>query len=252
MSNSDAGYTLRLQAPIRAFTARNLQDFAECPRKFMLSHFATRRGGHEFLGGPGMLGRAVRGALLCMYAVADPAAFGLEALLEAFEEGWEPALCADSLEQETLHKDGIRMLERHHESPLDLPGPLDTDVRFEQTIGEYSFVAVADIVSKSPATVVRITTSRRPVSAGELTGDISWGLLALVATQAMGGEVTCVMADMRKNRRVCFTLEDQQRERIQQRVTALAKRIRGEQQFAPIKGKQCRWCRSRRECPAWR
>ena len=40
---------------------------------------------------------------------------------------------------------------------------------------------LADIIAVAPPRVARFTTSRRPPSPGELTDNLSWGLLCLLA-----------------------------------------------------------------------
>lgn len=252
MAESNTGYIIAPEPPAGPLTARNIEDFVECPRKYLLSHFSTRAHTREFIGGPAALHRAVRAALLDMYAVPEPRQYPLEALLAGFEENWDGAACADSREEEDLHRDGIAMLARHHEEPLPVGGEVSTDLRLEHDIAGHVFVAVADVVASEPPTLVRFTTSRRPPSPGELQDDLSWALLHLLGLRHFApAEPVCVMADLRKGRQVAYALDASARARVEARLTASARRIRGEREFAAITGRHCRWCRSRRECPAW-
>ena len=252
MADANTGYVIAPEPPAGPLTARNLEDFVECPRKYLLSHFSTRAHTREFIGGPAALHRAVRAALLGMYAVADPTRHPLEALLAAFEEVWDGAACADSREEEDLHRDGIAILTRHHGEPLTLCGETLTDLRLEESIGGHVFVAVADVVGSEPPTLVRFTTSRRPPSPGELPDDLSWALLYLLGLRRFASEQpVCVMADLRRGRQVSYALDAPARARVEARLGALAGRIRGEREFPTMTGRHCRWCHSRRECPAW-
>lgn len=258
MTQPDAGYMPVQRPPEVALTARNLEDFILCPRKYLLSYFFGRRQTAEFIGGPAALHRAVRGALLQMYAARRSGACPLDVLLEAFEGLWDGSLCRDSKEEEDLHRQGILMLKRHWEQPLEPAGDgWEVDVRIEQEIGGRRFVAVADLAVIGSPRLVRFTTSRRPPSPGQLPDSLSWGLLYLVGSgwvEAAGApvdELVCVMADLRRGRRVEYALDEKQRARLEARVTGLAGRIRREREFPPATGKHCRWCRSRRDCPAW-
>lgn len=276
MTEPTAGYVLTPEPPSGPLTARNLEDFAQCPRKYLLSFFSTRARTQQFIGGPAALHRAVRSALLEMYATGGPGAYALDKMVEAFEESWDGSACKDSKEEEDLHRDGVLMLQRHAQRPLQLGGPgssaasephstgreparatksveVQTDLRLEGDIGGHLLVAVADLAVPDPPRVVRFTTSRRPPSPGELPKDLSWGLLYLLGLRHFEDEdLVCVMADLRKGREIEFALDAAQCSRLEARISGLADRIRQEREFPAVTGKQCRWCRSRRECPAWR
>ena len=252
MTQAGSGYTIAPRPPEGPLTARNLEDFTQCPRKFLLSHFSTRGHTQEFIGGPAALHRAVRAALVSMYSSPHPAECSLEALLETFEQHWDGSVCRDSREEEDLHRDGIAMLTRHHQEPIALDGERHADVRLEAEVGGHTLVAVADVTASAPPVLVRLTTARRPPVPGELPTDLSWGLLWLAGRGRFGDTPhQAVMVDLRKGRQVAYSLEEREQADLEARITDLAGRIRREREFTPVTGKYCRWCRSRRECPAW-
>jgi len=114
------------------------------------------------------------------------------------------------------------------------------------------FVAVADLLGTEPAQVVRFSTSRRPLSAGRLPADLSWGLLWLLGAEALGTDaVTGVLWDLRRARAVEYALDAGARVELVRRLSAGARAIRAEREFETRKGQHCRWCRSRLQCPAW-
>lgn len=242
----------QLDAPAGPLTARQVEDFAQCPCKYLLAAFATRQQTREFLGGPAALGQAVRAAMMMLYGAGGPAQVALEHVLRTFEEHWQGSECKDSREEEDLHRHGLRMLEAHYESPLALSARAQTELRFEGEIGGHRFVATADIVEPGAHTVIRFTTSRRPPSGAQAAEDLSWGLLLLLASEALGGEVAGQIVVLRTGERIEVTPDDQARRTVAERLISAARRIRRETRFEPVTGKHCRWCRSRRDCPAWR
>jgi len=251
MVESSEGYVLQPAALQGPLTARNLEDFALCPRKYLLSHFVPRGEARAFVGGPAALHRAVRAALMEAYAAGGPEAFGLARLQAAFAQNWDGSCCRDSLEEERLQREGLRMLAQHLQSPV-MGADLRADVRLEADLEGQAFVAVADVLGTDPPQVVRFSTSRRPPSPGELPEDLSWGLLWLLATEALGRQdVTGVLWDLRRERRVEYTLDGPGRDELRRRLLAGARAIRSERAFEPRKGQHCRWCRSRLQCPAW-
>lgn len=257
MTEPTEGYLLAPPPPPEApLTARNLEDYEECPRKYLLSHFATRAETRDFSGGPAALHRAVRTALLEMYKAGGPEVLGLPALLESFEGTWDGSLCKDSREEEDLRRDGLRMLEQHWSEPLSVTSTLSVDLRLEAELSGHRLVAVADLLigQGSPLPqVVRLTTSRRPPSPGELIGGFSWGLLYLLAARHLGGtDVQGLMVDLRRGRQVTYALSSLEQEDLVRRLAAVAGQIRRDQTFVAKKGGRCRWCRSRGDCPAWR
>lgn len=258
MTEASTGYIIEQQPPDAPLTARNLEDFAQCPRKYLLSFFSGHARTSAFIGGPAALHRAVRAALLDLYAAGGAAVYALEDLLQAFEAAWDGALCKDSREEEDLHRQALLMLTEHWRSPLDIGSDVQADLRLEERIGAHSFVAVADLATSRPPRALRFTTSRRPPSPGELPQSLSWGVLYLLGLRrladrdATGEDFACVMVDLRGGREAPFSLDDDQRTNLEGRLTDVADRIRREREFPPITGKQCRWCRSRSDCPARR
>ncbi len=253
MSNSSDGYILDTETPTGPLSARNLQDYAQCPRKYLLSALATRAQTRRHIGGPAALHRAVRTALVEMYSAGEPAAYSLDALLAAYEEAWDGSACKDSREEDDLHRDGVRILTAQHSEPLPLTGPVTTDVRLEYEIDGNAVVAVADVIADEPPRAYRFVTSRRPPSQEAMAKDLSWALLALLAGRhTENPDAECILVDLRKSCTVPFSLDADQRARHEARIVSLAGRIRRDRKFEAIKGRECRWCRSRRECPAWR
>jgi len=122
----------------------------------------------------------------------------------------------------------------------------------EADIGGQRFAAVADVLCTGPAQAVRLTTSRRPPSPGELREDISWVLLYLLGQRAAGRDTVGVMMDLRGGRRLEYSLAADEVSRMEARLPAIAGSIRREREYRPQKGKHCRWCRSRSDCPAWK
>lgn len=251
MAEGGDGYVLQPEALQGPLTARNLEDFALCPRKYLLSHFVPRGEARAFVGGPAALHRAVRAALMEAYAAGGPKAFGPDRLRAAFARNWDGSCCRDSLEEEQLQRDGLRMLDQHLQEPV-VGEDLRVDMRLEAELDGQRFVAVADLLGSKPAQVVRFSTARRPPSPGQLREDLSWGLLWLVGREALGGDsLTGVLWDLRNARRVEYALDAATREELIRRLTAGARAIRGEHEFETRKGQHCRWCRSRLQCPAW-
>lgn len=273
MPSDDLGYVLSRSVPEGPLTARNLADYVQCPRKFMLSFFSTPADTGQFIGGPAVLHRAVRAALIGFYATeagrrggaeeegdGQRQGVGLESptyagayadVARAFEEHWDGSLCKDSKEEEDLHRDGLLMLQRHLEEFRAPAARWRCDARMEAELHGHRFVAVADVACEEPTRFMRFCTSRRPPSLAELHEDLSWVLLYLVG-RAQGDEATiATMVDLRRARPVDYSLEPEERERMAARIAAIAGRVRQEREFPPVKSKQCRWCRSRAQCPLW-
>jgi hypothetical protein len=247
MSDATAGYVLEPEAPQGPLTARNLEDFDQCPRKYLLSFLVPRAEGTRFVGAAAALHRAVRDALLEQHAVGG----GSEATLrEAFARHFDGSACRDSREEEDTRRDGLRMMEAQASQPLLPPGRCD--VRLELPLGGHVFVAVADVLSPEPPGVFRLVTARRPPSPGELVDRLSPALLWLAAAGALGDAVTAHVVDLRQGRLLSYRLEAAERGALSARLVSLADRLRREREFAANRGAHCRWCRSQPECPAWK
>lgn len=248
----------RLPAEFRQqpLTARMLDDFSLCPRKFLLSFFATEQDERRLRGGPAMLHQAVRQTLLALYQMGGPAQRPLEELHRHFVQHWDGRRCADALEEQQLHRAGHEMLERYH---TDCQGDHRTlvahDLRLTATVARQEVVAVADLVLQGAGAdldVIRFVTSRRPLSGSELAEDTSAQLLWLLAREHFGGSpVRAWYHALRQGRAREVVLDPAQAGRLQDELAARIGRIHREEEFAPRKGSYCRWCRSRARCPLW-
>lgn len=238
-------------------TARMLDDFATCPRKFLLSFFTSREAERHFRGGTAALHQAVRGAILDFHGLGSPGQAPLQALLDGFEAHWDGSLCTDALEEEQLHAQGQRMLRDYHEDHATAVTVLGTDVRLEGVLAEQRFVAVADLVLSPAAGQVhyqRLTTSRSPLGPAELAKDISAQLLWLLAHhQPTEAPITVTVSyyALRKRKEYEVVLTPEEADYCRREVISRVARIHRDVAFTPQKGKHCRWCRSRARCPAW-
>ena len=252
MTDEAIGYVLGQQVPDTPLTGRNMEDFVLCPRKYLLSSFASRARTQERLGGPAALHLAVRSALLEAYR-ALPARLPANALVAAFEAAWDGTACRDSKEEEDLHRDGLRMVQEHHAQPAAVEGAVQVDVRLEGELEGFRFVAVADVLAVTPPVALRFVTSRKPPPQAQLVEEPGWRLLYLLARERPGAAGTVgTMADLRHGKLVQFALDPAQRGLAVAELTRVAGRIRTERAFGPNRGTHCRWCRSRSDCPAWR
>jgi hypothetical protein len=248
-------------------TARLLEDYAVCARKFLLSFFVSREEEHRFRGGPAALHQAVRQALLDCYNQGGPAACEPQTLLDGFEAHWQGELCADTLEEEQLHEQGRRMLADYHaDHCADEIEVLATDQRLEATLGDQAFVAVADVVLQprgagvpsatlsaveGPALqVIRFITSRRPASEDELAEDLSAQLLWLLAREHYDDPHILYYA-LRQRRAREVVLDPDRAAYLRRDLASRAARLYREREFTPVKGPYCRWCRVRNRCPLW-
>lgn len=237
-------------------TARLLDDFALCPRKFLLSFFTTREQEHRFRGGPAALHQAVRQALVEWYNLGGPGQATLQNLLDAFESNWQGNLCTDSLEEEQLHEAGLLMLTEYYvDHEHDRVPIIGTDLRITGNIGDQAFVATADVVlgSEECRDLYRFATSRHPLTGGELAKDVSAQVLWLLAHDTYAGEsdVRIWYYALRSRRGYQADLDDDTAAHVRHELASRVARILRERDFEPQKGKHCRWCRSRSRCPAW-
>lgn len=239
-------------------TARMLDDFAVCPRKFLLSFFTTREDERRFRGGSAALHEAVRTAIVGFHKLGAPAQAPLQALLEAFESAWDGSLCADGLEEKQYHAQGQRMLRDYCDDLVANPVRLlGTDVRLEGQLSEQVFVAVADLLlSPAPGQITcqRLVTSRSPLGTVQLAQDLSAQLLWLLAHGHPFGEPAAVTVSyyaLRKRKAHAVVLTPEAAEQARHEIVSRVARLHRETDFAPHKGKPCRWCRSRARCPAW-
>ena len=237
-------------------TARTLEDYALCPRKFLLSFFVGREEEHRFRGGPAALHQAGRQALMDCYNLGGPARCEPQVLLDSFEAHWQGELCADSLEEEQLHEQGPQMLRDYHaDHCADDVEVVATDQRLEAMIGDQAFLAVADVVLRtagvSPALqIIRFVTSRRPASEEELTEDLSAQLLWLLAREHYDDPEVLFHA-LRQRRAREVVLAPDREAYLRRDLASRAARLYREREFTPVKGKYCRWCRVGKRCPLW-
>lgn len=244
-----------LDLPERPFTARNIADYVECPQKFLLSWFVPREETRRFLGGPATLHQALRQALIDCYRMGGPAAVSTDRVLAVFEEAFDGSACADSLEEERLHRQGVSMLrdylERHDQESREV---LDVDLRMEISLGDHRFVAVADLVIRENdggINALRWMSARRPPSPGEIAESPGWGLLYACAEQHFAGEdVSVTMYSLRQRKGCRVRFRSDVLGGLLLRLTRVADRIRVATDFPPQPGQHCRWCRARSRCPA--
>jgi len=247
-------FTTYRESPRRPLTARNLEDYALCPQKYLLSFFQPPRETGRALGGPVALHQAVRAALIEGDRAGGAAAVPLERLLGWFGQHWDGACCADSLEEEQLERQGREMLRRYQEAHPDQPPALAVDLRLLAEIGGHEFVAVADRVEEQPdgtLLLLRYKTTRRPPGPSELAADLSAGLLWLLGEQHFGRPARVGISALRRGRILLADFPPGAREALERRLIAEAERLRQARDYPTRKGSHCRACRSRRQCPAW-
>ncbi len=240
----------------RRLTARNLEDFRLCPQKYLLSLSIRPADTRKFIGGPAVLHRATRAALVECYRNGGPQELALATLLESFEENWEGRLCADSLEESQLHARGIEMLTHYYQAHHDQPNQtIAVGLRLSGEIEGHEFVAVADRVDQDESgliTLLRYKSGSSPPGAKTLAKDISAGLLLLLGSMHYAPQ-QCQSAiyALRRGRLTVADIDEVQRTRLRQQVVALAAQAHCAQEFPTNQGQHCRWCRSRADCPAW-
>lgn len=243
----------------RPLTARQLEDFARCPHKFLLSQFIQRQDTRRFLGGPAALHHALRTAIVQFYQQRGSVQNAENVLLDLFEDAWDGSLCSDSMEEEGLHRQGRQIVaefagdwvsQRHQ--------VLHTDLQLTGKLGGGVFSAVADLVfgpdeGSSPVQVVRLNSSRRPPSETQLAEDVSAGLLLLLTTKRFAPRpVEVGYYCLRPGRLNAVQLTFEGLEHVRDTLSARVSLMRREIDFEPRKGSHCRWCRVRGRCVAWK
>ena len=240
-------------------TARQLQDFTECPHKFLLSQFVQREQVRRFLGGPAALHHALRTAIVQFYQKQRSAEDAQTILIGLFEDTWDGSLCADSMEEENLHSQGRQILREFADGWVGAEHQvLHTDLQLAVQMGQGRFASVADLVfageeDTGAVQVVRLNSSRRPPSQRELGSDLSAGLLWLLATGHFAPrQVRVGYYCLRPGRLTTYELSPVEQEQLRETLSARVRRMRREVDFEPRKGSQCRWCRVRNRCRAWK
>ena len=268
-------YVIYQEPPRRPLTARNLSDFALCPQKFLLSFFVSRQAAERFLGGAAALHEGVRAALIQCYREGGPAASPAERLLGLFEQNWEGRLCADSLEEEQLHRQGLEMLRRYHAAhEAETARTVALDLRMEADLGEHRFVAVVDRALQEagePLTLLRYKTTRQVPGPGGLAKDPSLALLLIVGETHFGssgaltggcrGEYTAKAAPtraaqaaiyaVRTEKRVVAAIGEAERRAWRELFVQQATAVRRAREYPTVVGRHCSVCRCRSICPAW-
>jgi hypothetical protein len=246
-----------LELPERPLSARNLADWRECPQKLLLSYFVPRAETRRFIGGPAALHQALREALVECYRLGGPEQVPVERLLAGFGAAWDGSLCADSLQEEQLHTQGLEMLETYHaRHQQDQPEVIQADTRLEVELGGHTFVAVADVILREAdggLNALRWLSTRRPPAAAEMVESLSWGLLFIAARDTFRDEdVSVTMYSLRRASGHRLRFDAEEAHALQRRATRIADRIRVATEFPTVTGEHCRWCRARGRCPALR
>ena len=248
-----------LDLAARALTARNLEDYAVCPLKLMFSLTASKDELEKLLGGPAMLTRAIRSALQEMGGGRLLAELDATALRASFAGHFEGRYCADSREEDELRETGRQVLAAFA-ARSTAPGTEGVrveagDLQLEGEIAGQPFRAAADLmlVAEGRREIVRCSMSRKLLTPAELGKDANVLLLHELAAQRYNeGETRIVVEALRQGARVEPDFGESGREAGLAEIVRAAGGIRRAREFPPQKGEHCRWCRSRRRCPAWR
>ncbi|MFO8080214.1 MAG: PD-(D/E)XK nuclease family protein [Armatimonadota bacterium] len=244
-----------IDLPERPFTARNLADYQQCPQKFLLSWFVPREETRRFLGGPASLHQALREALVDCHRLGGPRETTPERIEAVFDDAWDGSACADSLEEERLHAQGLKMLREFHAGRVGGSAEIvEVDLRMEAGLGDHRFVSVADVVLREAdggVNAVRWLSTRKPPSVNDIYDSTGWGIFfACVQEHFPDEDVSVTMYSLRRcsGHRVRFS--DDELAGLVRRATRLADRIRVATEFPCVTGMHCRWCRARSRCPA--
>lgn len=244
-----------IDLPDRPFTARNLADYHQCPQKFLLSWFVPREETQRFLGGPAMLHQALREALVDWYRVGGLAGGDPAHLAVVFDDAWDGSVCADSLEEERLHAQGLKLLREYQAA--DVGGSaevLEVDLRMEVELGGHRFVSVADLVLREQDGSInglRWLSARKPPSVQDIFESTGWGLFAACMGERFPDEdISVTMYSLRRGSGHRVRFPEAELEQLTRRATRVADRIRVATEFPPTTGMHCRWCRARSRCPA--
>lgn len=257
----DEPYQLPPEFHEQPLAAGVLGDYVLCPRRFLLSFFVSRDEERRFRGGPAALHEAVREALVDCYNLGGPHATDAAALRDSFLAHWQGELCADSVEEQQLHDQGLQMLQDYHDAQRGRPVEvLATARRMEASLEGQAYVAVADVVLRPPGEavqVVRFVTARQPLPAEKLAEDLGARLLWLLAHETGAGGVApgepprVLFHALRRREAQEVVLPPEAVTRFRRELASHAARLHREHEFAPVKGKHCRRCRVRNRCPAW-
>ncbi len=244
-----------IDLPERAFTARNLADYHQCPQKFLLSWFVPREETRGFLGGPASLHQAVRQALVECLRLGGPRKVDPARVGEVFEDAWDGSACADSLEEERLRSQGLKMLREFCAGWVaDSTETLEVDLRMDVELGDHRFIAVADAVMREAdggVNAVRWLSTRKPPSVNDICDSTGWGIFYACALEHFPDEdVSVTMYSLRRCSGHRIRFGEDELEKLVRRATRVADRIRVATEFPCVTGMHCRWCRARSRCPA--
>lgn len=235
----------------KPFTARALKDFAQCPRKFLLSRFVPREETRRFLGSGAILHQALRRAIIEAYRA------GPETIVQTFDEHFEGHLCKDSLTEENLRRQGHAILDEFvSEWMNEYPEAFETDLMITRTVGERRFRATAELVFQPDETdllLVRLNSSRRPPTKNELAEDLSALLLHLLAKEHYAPQsVQVAYYCLRPRRLQPVEVTEDRLDYLRRDLQSRVRRIEREREFPARPYKHCRWCRARGVCEAWK
>jgi len=240
----------------RPLTGRQLSDFAECPRRFLLSQFVSDKEERRYRGASAVLHQGLRDAVVQFYGAGGDVADAARQLRGLFEQYFEGALCADAMEESRTEARGLKMLEEFANAWLpEHPTARDTDVRLGLTVDGQAFASSADLLFADSAgtTVIRLNSRRPAPSAADLLAEPSAVLLALAAAELEGDRLQYVgYYSLSECKLVPIEIAPDQIDYMRRDLVSRAARMRRETQFAPRKGKQCRWCGARGRCEVWR
>ncbi|HCU38367.1 MAG TPA: hypothetical protein DGT21_24000 [Armatimonadetes bacterium] len=240
----------------RPLTGRQLSDFSECPRRFLLSQFVSEKEERRYRGAAAVLHQGLRDAIVAFYQAGEDVADAARELRTLFKKHFEGALCADAIEESRTEARGLKSLDEFARTWVpEHPTARDTDLRLALTIDGQAFASSADLLFADGAgtTVMRLNSRRPAPAADDLLAEPSAVLLALAADQLEGDRPKCVgYYSLSECKLVPIEIAPDQIDYVRRDLVSRAARMRRETQFAPRKGRQCRWCGARGRCEVWR
>ncbi len=240
----------------RPLTGRQLSDFSECPRRFLLSQFVSDKEERRYRGAAAVLHQGLRDAILDFYQAGEGSADAAGELRTLFERDFEGALCADAIEESRTRSRGLKSLDEFARTWVsEHPTAREADLRLAVTIDGQSFASSADLLFADNAgtTVIRLNSRRPAPSAADLLSEPSAMLLALAAAELGDDGPACVgYYSLSESRLVPVEIPPDQVDYVRRDLVSRAARMRRETQFAARKGRQCRWCGARGRCEVWR
>ena len=240
----------------RPLTGRQLSDFSECPRRFLLSQFVSEKEERRYRGAAAVLHQGLRDAIVGFYQAGKGAADAARELRTLFERHFEGALCADAIEESRTRSRGLKSLDEFARAWVpEHPTAREADLRLAVTIDGQAFASSADLLFADNAgtTVIRLNSRRPAPSAADLLSEPSAVLLALAASELEGDKLQCVgYYSLSECRLIPLEIAPDQIDYVRRDLVSVAARMRRETQFAARKGRQCRWCGARGRCEVCR